>query len=489
MSWLRSKFGRFWPLFLIEVMLFVFMTFATKQDNLNVYQNKDGNSSYTVESESETEKKVVSNTYMNTDINLSMQIPDGWKHITKDGYDTFVHSASASSIQIQVMNYYPMVNNASADSLSETYSSMGMQITEFEYMSDNSYYVIYQSQGMSGITDYIEYVIWDRQHVAKIVVTFNDENYDKLKDEIWYCLDSVSWDYEEPITDGYRLIYQLDGDFEYAMPDQWTNASSDSSFYAYEESSGASLTVNLLEDPTLLTDITELDYSNFLSNGKSNFVLNQFQQSDTNIYGEATYINNDVQMSIVQEYYANGTYQYILTYEFPTELGSDYVQIVQSGLQMTRIFYSSEKETEINSQQTENTSDSSQNKDSTQGSESSNSVFVPDSLETEQSQTQSEAPQEQTSQPQTNEEVSTFTDALMSVANISSDTAANISSVWASLNIGTPTYAQAVKESDTSLIIMVTNDQNANFYIFLGKDGILQEIHAGTEDGETIYKN
>ena len=366
---------------------------------------------------------------------------------------------------------------------------MGMQITEFEYMSDNSYYVIYQSQGMSGITDYIEYVIWDRQHVAKIVVTFNDENYDKLKDEIWYCLDSVSWDYEEPITDGYRLIYQLDGDFEYAMPDQWTNASSDSSFYAYEESSGASLTVNLLEDPTLLTDITELDYSNFLSNGKSNFVLNQFQQSDTNIYGEATYINNNVQMSIVQEYYANGTYQYILTYEFPTELGSDYVQIAQSGLQMTRIFYSSEKETEINSQQTENTSDSSQNKDSTQGSESSNSVFVPDSLETEQSQTQSEAPQEQTSQPQTNEEVSTFTDALMSVANISSDTAANISSVWDSLNIGTPTYAQAVKESDTSLIIMVTNDQNANFYIFLGKDGILQEIHAGTEDGEIIYKN
>ena len=77
----------------------------------------------------------------------------------------------------------------------------------------------------------------------------------------------------------------------------------------------------------------------------------------------------------------------------------------------------------------------------------------------------------------------------MSVANISSDTAANISSVWASLNIGTPTYAQAVKESDTSLIIMVTNDQNANFYIFLGKDGILQEIHAGTEEGETIYKN
>ena len=120
MYWLRSKFGRFWPLILIAAMLFVFIVFATKQDNLNVYNG--GNSTYTVESESETEKEVVSNTYMNKDIDLSMQIPDGWQHVTKDGYDTYVHSASASSIQIQVMAYYPMVNNATAESLSETYS-------------------------------------------------------------------------------------------------------------------------------------------------------------------------------------------------------------------------------------------------------------------------------------------------------------------------------------------------------------------------------
>ena len=159
---------------LIAAMLFVFIVFATKQDNLNVYNG--GNSTYTVESESETEKEVVSNTYMNKDIDLSMLIPDGWQHVTKYGYVTYVQSASASSIQIQVMAYYPMVNNATAESLSETYSQRGMEITEFQYMSDNSYYLIYQSQGMSGITDYIENVIWDRSHVAKVVVTFNDEN-------------------------------------------------------------------------------------------------------------------------------------------------------------------------------------------------------------------------------------------------------------------------------------------------------------------------
>ena len=193
MNWLLSKVGRFWPFILIGSMLILFLVSATKQENLDVYTG--GNSTYTVESESETNKKVISNTYMNSLINLSMQIPDSWQHITKDGYDTYIHSASASSIQIQVMSYYPMVNNATVDSLSESYNTRGMEITEFQFLSDNSYYLIYQSKGLSGITDYIEYVIWDRQHVAKIVVTFNDENYDKLKDELWYCLDSISWDY------------------------------------------------------------------------------------------------------------------------------------------------------------------------------------------------------------------------------------------------------------------------------------------------------
>ena len=492
MYWLRSKFGRFWPLILIAAMLTVFIVFATKQDNLNVYNG--GNSTYTVESESETEKEVVSNTYMNKDIDLSMQIPDGWQHVTKDGYDTYVHSASASSIQIQVMAYYPMVNNATAESLSETYSQRGMEITEFQYMSYNSYYLIYQSQGMSGITDYIEYVIWDRSHVAKVVVTFNDENYEKLKDEIWHCLDSISWQYEDPITDGYRLVYQLDGDFEYAVPDQWTTGSSDSSFYAYDESSGASLTVNLINDPTMLSDITELDYSNFLSNGKSNFALNQFQQSDNSIYGEATYVNNDVQMAIVQEYFANGTYQYILTYEFPTELGSDYVSLAQNGLGMTRIFYTAD-ESESETDETNDTQTESNGSSGVSHSDTNGTVFTPGSLPSEQSESQSEtqvagqseATQSETQSGSQNENVSSFSDALQSVANLSQTQADNVSYIWSSLNLGTPTYAQAVKESDTSLILMVTNDQNINFYITVGKDGTLQEIHAESEDGQLIY--
>lgn len=491
MNWIFNRFGKLWPIMIIGAMIFAFIISATKQDNLDVYTN--GSSTYTVEEEEDEKEDLVTNTYMNSTIDLSMQIPDGWQHITKDGYDTYVHSASASSIQIQVMSYYPMVNNATEDSLSETYTERGMTITEFKYLSDNSYYLIYQSQGVSGVTDYIEYVLWDRSHVAKIVVTFNDGNYEKLKDEIWNSLDSISWNYEDPITDGYILNYQLNGDFEFAIPDTWTTGSSDSSLYAYEESSGASLTVNLIEDTTLLSDITELDYSSFLSNGKSDFILNQFQQTDTNIYGEATYTNNNVQTAIIQEYYANGTYQYILTYEYPVSLGSDYATIAQNGLNMTRIFYSSDS-ADTATTDSQSSEDTSESQSDSQSATSSSSVYVPDTLTSNESsestesetQTQSET-DNSTSSSTGQEEVSTFAEALVSTANITTDAANNIVSVWESLGLGTPTYAQAVKQSDTNLIVKITNDQNTDYYAFINNDGSLQTITINSEDGDAVY--
>ena len=83
MNWLKSKFGKLWPLVLIAAMFILFLVFATKQENLDVY--KSGNSTYTIETESESKKNIVSNTYLNNTVDLSMQIPDGWQHITKDG--------------------------------------------------------------------------------------------------------------------------------------------------------------------------------------------------------------------------------------------------------------------------------------------------------------------------------------------------------------------------------------------------------------------
>ena len=467
---LKNFIIRFWPLLLLIGMLSVFLSAATKKDSLNVYKGKS--SEYTVTPETETEQKVITNTYMNSKINLSMQIPDGWQHIIKDGYDTYVHSPSASSVQIQVMSYYPMVNNASAESFADTYSSRGLEITDFQYISNNSYYLMYRSNGMSGITDYIECVLWDRQNVAKIIFTFNDANYKKLKDEIWYCIDSIEWDYEDPIPEGFYLKYQLTGDFEFAVPANWTIAETDASFYACEDDTGATLTVNLITDNTLLTDITQIDYTNFLSNGRSDFILNAFQQSDHMIYGEATYTNNGTTFAIIQSYYANGTYQYIITYEFPVEYGETYAAASQTGLNMTRIFYSSDEQSQVT------------DKGGSGISSNDSAIFTPDTLPEKHDNEVQTNPEEQLEDT----EVSTFSEALTQLTGISSECADKIVVLWASLNLGNPTYAETVMEDNSSLVLSVTNDMDVKYYVYLGTDNTVHKITVNSPDGNIIYE-
>lgn len=72
----------------------------------------------------------------------------------------FSIKASASSLQIQKLSYYPMINNVTLESLTESYGNRGLEVTEFSYLTDNSYYLIYNNKGTSGVTDYIETVFW-----------------------------------------------------------------------------------------------------------------------------------------------------------------------------------------------------------------------------------------------------------------------------------------------------------------------------------------
>lgn len=472
MSFIKNLLSRYWFIVVAIILLLLFLVNATKQENLDVYNKEDY--TYTVESETEEEKDVKTFTYMNEKLNLSIEIPDGWEKVTKDGFDTYIHKASASSIQIQTLSYYPMVNNATAESLAETYNEQGYTVTEFQKTAGNSYYVIYQGQGISGITDYVENVIWDRSHVVKIVITFNDSYYEKLEDEIWIPIDSLQWDYEDPIDENYYLTYQRYGDFEFAVPVTWASGYTDSSFYAYDEETGAMMTVNLLEDSTMINDISQVDYTDFLSANKQNFALSQFSQQDNEIYGEATYINNDIYIALMQKYIANGQYHYIITYEYPAEMSDYYYLLCQNGLSYIRLFNTVPDALDEASVFSPN-----EIPETTTAEEETESVYTPE-LDTTPSQQETE---------DSPSEVSSFAEALMSVAEIPQENANNISSIWDSLNAGIPTYAEAYKKSDTGLIILVTNDQNVNYFLYVRNDGVLTDIRVNTEDGPSVYSN
>lgn len=444
---LKRIFGRYWYFWVALVMIIIFIGNASTKDTLNVYS--DGDASYTVEMETEKEKTVPSFSYTNGTINLQLQIPEGWQRITKDGYDTFVHSASASSIQVQVLGYYPMVNNTTSESMSETCASRGFKLTEFETLAGNSYCAIYQSQGLSGITDYIEYVVWDRSHVVKLVVTVNDEYYDRLQDEIWSCIDSLSWEYESPIPENCYLYYQSYGDFEHAVPNGWVTGSTEDAFYAYDDATDAVLTINVLEDPSYISDISQLDYAGFLSNGKSNFALTKFEQSENSIYGEATYMSGDVQMGLMQSYLANGTYHYIVTYEFPLDYADQYLQQFQKALQATRVFYvSAEPATEAE----------------TEGFEAMTAQWEPETFLERMSGLGQDFMEE-------GSDVPTFADAIVTVAGVSEDQAAEAVQAWEAYGAGDPVYADAYSKTADGTVILITDVNDMQYLMAFDPDG------------------
>lgn len=485
---LRRLFGRFWFLIVAAGMLLAFLTIASNNKTLDVYTGKDrGDGGRVIEQEVQTEKPFESQDYSNSEIGLTMKVPAGWTYVKKSGYDTFVHNASASSVQVQILSYYPMVNNVTAESLAESYAARGLTLTEFQRETETSYYTICQENGMNGVTDYVERVLWDRDHVAKIVFTFNDSNYEKLQTDIWGCIDSVQWVRENPVPEGFCLYYSQIGDFEFAYPFGWAAEPADGAFYASLEGTNAYMSVNVEENNTLMSNFSQVDYSNSLSSGRQNFVLTQFQADDSSVYAEATFYYGDVQMSLMHFVIANGVYHYSIAYECPTELGAEIIPLARDSLDAVRIFYELSDE-EKKAAESENAA--AQGRDS---------VFTPDGVGSQmQSEIQSkgEALSGSTgnedvdySDPTTaqdSENVSSFAAALVQVAEIPQDKAEAIAEKWNSLGMSRPTYAEAYKGNDEILILLVTDSSGVNYYLYMTRGGDLQEIRMNSEDGPTI---
>ena len=485
---LRRLFGRFWFIAVAAVMLVIFLTVASNNKTLNVYTGKDrGDGGRVIQQEVETEKPFESQDYANSEIGLTMKIPAGWTYVKKSGYDTFVHNASASSVQVQILSYYPMVNNATKESLAESFAARGLTLTEFSRESETSYYTICQENGMGGVTDYVEEVLWDRDHVVKIVVTFNDSYYDKLQTDIWGCIDSVQWIRENPVPEGFALYYSQVGDFEFAYPFGWAVEAADGAFYASLEGTNAYMSVNVEENNTLMSNFSQVEYSNSLSAGRSDFVLTQFQSDDSSVYAEATFYYGDVQMSLMHCVIANGAYHYSIAYECPTEIGAEVIPLARTALDATRIFYEL-SEDEKKAVESENAA--AQGRDS---------VFTPDGVGSQmQSEIQSKGEALSGSSgngdvdytdpttAQDSENVSSFAAALVQVAEIPQDKAEAVAEKWTSLGMSRPTYAEAYKGNDEIIILLITDSSGVNYYLYLSRAGELQEIHMNSEDGPTI---
>ncbi len=330
------QFKKGWFIAIMAAIVVFLVIIITKQQTPLPSYNSANDPETTTEYE--TVKQVDSFTYTDETTGLSIAIPDEWQKVIKSGYTTFIHSPTASSIQIQVQDYYPEVNIVSATSVSTEIATLGGEYIDFYWIDNSSFVSTYKLYNGSLTTDYIEYTLFDRQNVIRIVYTINDEYYDDLQDYITYSLDSISWEKSDPVPTTMNLYYSETGDFEFGTPIGWTGGLVDGAYYASDTTTGASYTITVTASNANFSNVSQINYVSYASQNRTNFILQSFAKDDTNIYATYTYNNGDTRMMVRQFMIANGNYEYSLTEECPMTTYDQISDLFDDLISVFRIF-------------------------------------------------------------------------------------------------------------------------------------------------------
>ena len=310
-----SKEKRILTVIIVVMLLAGVFTFISQKnlDKLSVYNESDKVEEQEVQKDQG--KDIDMSIYTDERNGFSLSIPSDWQQVTKDGYQTFIHAASGSSLQIQVLEYDPSINNVSADTLSTEIAASGKTFSGYTRNTTSSYELLYQDY-QNSTYDYIEEVYWDRSKIIKLICIFNDENYDRILPYYKKIIESFSWKRQSEIPEEYYLYYSQTGDFETAIPATWTMSQADSAIVAMPEEGNAALSVTVTENSSYLDSVTATDISSMLKNGKSNFIMQSYENSKEQAIVKYTYVANKVLLNGATYIYANGTYLYFLTIEY-----------------------------------------------------------------------------------------------------------------------------------------------------------------------------
>lgn len=298
---------------MIVAGIFTFFSQKSLDDTLDVYSQSDKVENKVTESDESPD--IILTAYTDEKNGYSIGIPEGWQKVIKNGYTTFVHSPSASSLQIQILDYDPKINNISSDSISTDIAEKGNTFVSFNRSSTSSYEVTYQDFKNSTY-DYIEEVYWDQSKIIKLVCTFNDANYQKIKPYYEKIIKSFSWNREKEIPSDYYLFYNDNAKFEVGIPASWTVSQANDTIVAMNEDSNASESITVLKNSSYLDKITVTDMTNLLKSGKSGFIMKSYDNKKKKASIVYTYISGSQQITSQTYVYANGTYLYFVSFDY-----------------------------------------------------------------------------------------------------------------------------------------------------------------------------
>ena len=320
----------------VLIISFIFAAVQNRNAELQVYTEADHVESGKASGDGEAEKAVNLDYYTDEAYSYTLGVPEGWTKVNQDDGMLFVHNASKSSIQVQVMDYEPSICNATAESLSAVVAGEGKTFMGFQWVSNTHYELMYQD--LKDITyDYIEEVFFDREHIIKITCVFDDANYAKLKDAYEASLNSFSWEQSSPIPDGYRLCYNQDAGFETGIPDTWTVSLTDTGMAAIDSGQAISMAVYMV--PTLgeLSQISSTEMSSFLGAGRDGFIMSSYEHTDDYAEVHTSYVADGVRyQNPFYLFQGNGNW-YVVSFEYEEGMFQD-DSIIDTCISLFRYF-------------------------------------------------------------------------------------------------------------------------------------------------------
>ena len=314
MNWVKEHSGIVFCIVFI-LLLAIVPLFAMNSDT-------DSSSSETGITQESEETLETENSYFqytgsedfSEDADFSISVPEGWTKAIGDGLVYFVHSPSGTSLTISVFSYDPYLLNMTSDMAESVLSESEKTLVSFSWQTNCSYLVTYQETSDNTVTDYIEYVMFDKNYAVSIVGAVRDEYYEEMGSVLLSLLDSFSWNMQDSIPEGYTFLYCEEGNFEYLIPNDWTIGQSDGTIYMQNGSIDCSISISAISSDVVYDGVTEEQYISYAGSDKTDFAVLSFQSGDNLIYAECSYTLSGETAYWVQYLLASGSYEYTLTF-------------------------------------------------------------------------------------------------------------------------------------------------------------------------------
>lgn len=322
------------PIAIVIVLISLIVVYTSNQQNMNVYQGDNSTTSAT----EPTKSDVQLTTNKMDEINLSYGVPADWTKVVQSNSLTYVHAPSTSSFQISIKKYIPDLLTINQDFVMNALNAKGMSLISFQWNSNANFVVLYQKGMDDNAICYIDNIDFDQEHYVHTSYIFPAKYYDRMMPTVSAIIDSVKWNKEKPYPADMGMIYNGAANVEFSYPAAWQSGIKDNVLFSQDPNTG--MAVSYVVNPSTVTykNITQLDYLNWASAGRTNFALQSFECKDNYIKAVATYHANSQSMVLVQQMIATGEFEYIATFDVPQSAYKSQQKLIDTLIGLIKIY-------------------------------------------------------------------------------------------------------------------------------------------------------